>query len=198
VVEWFDRKANVMVRGKCKLCLKEKDLQDSHLLPRTLYRMARGVGAKGNQDPFVVTRQASKQSSHQMKDYLLCRDCEQLFSRIGEAYVMRLVTKQKGDIPLLETLNAVRPTVAGSEWRAYSLADTPAIDRAKIAYFALSVFWRASVHTWVQANGERTHVELGTKYNDEIRRYLLDLTGLRIGARVQRELQPDTKITDYA
>ncbi|HWO34768.1 MAG TPA: hypothetical protein VNO32_38745 [Candidatus Acidoferrum sp.] len=178
VVDSFDRKANVMVRGKCKLCLKEKDLQDSHLLPRALYRMARGDGAKGNQDLFVVTRQESKQSSHQTKDYLLCRDCEQLFSRNGEAYAMRLVTKQNGDFPLLAILTAVRPTVAGSEWRAYSFADTPTIARAKIAYFALSVFWRASVHTWVQANGERTHIELGTKYNDQIRRYLLDETAV--------------------
>lgn len=93
VVESFARNANVMVGGKCKLCLKEKDLQDGHLLPRALYRMARGGGAKGNQDPFVVTRQERKQRSHQTRDYLLCRDCEQLLSRNGEAYVMRLVTK---------------------------------------------------------------------------------------------------------
>jgi hypothetical protein len=82
-------------------------------------------------------------------------------------------------------LTAVRPAVAGSEWRAYSFADTPAIDRAKIAYFALIVFWRASVHTWVQANGERTHIELGTKYSDQIRSYLLDDTAVPRNASLQ-------------
>jgi len=50
------------------------------------------------------------------------------------------------------------------------------VDRAKIAYFALSLFWRASVHTWVAHDGERVRIDLGRKYNEEIRRYLLGET----------------------
>src|SRR5260370_23001553 len=30
-----------MQRGKCKLCLEEKELQESHLLPAAVYRMCR-------------------------------------------------------------------------------------------------------------------------------------------------------------
>jgi hypothetical protein len=78
------------------------------------------------------------------------RECEQRFSKNGEDYVMRLVTKRTGDFPLFEVLNRVRPTISGPEWNAYSSADTQTVDRAKVAYFAISVFWRASVHIWGQ------------------------------------------------
>jgi len=174
-----------MPRGICRLCLQQEDLQESHLLPRALYRMARAGGAKGNQDPLLVTKSGSKQSSHQTKDHLLCRQCEQLFSKNGEDYVMRLVTKQNGTFPLLETLEAVRPTVCSSEWRMYSVEDTPSIRRDKVAYFALSVFWRASVHTWRQANGEDTRIDLGKKYNEEVRRYLIGETSVPKNASLQ-------------
>jgi hypothetical protein len=162
--------------GTCKLCTLKKNLQDSHLMPRSLYKMARGSGTKGNQDPHVLTAKGRKSSSHQIKDYVLCRDCEQRFSKNGEDYVMRLVTKRNGQFPLLDMLNAIPTPLRMPRWTAYSAVQTPGIDRAKIAYFALSVFWRASVHTWEQEGGEKTCIDLGKKYNEEIRRYLLDET----------------------
>jgi hypothetical protein len=162
-----------MVWGKCKLCLHDKELQGSHLMPRALYRMARGSGSKGNQDPHVLTAKENKSTSYQLRDYVLCRQCEQLFSENGEVYVMRLVTKRNGQFPLLDMLNAIPTQLKMPKWTAYSAADTPAIDRAKIAYFAISVFWRASVHTWEQESGEKARINLGKKYNEEIRRYLL-------------------------
>jgi hypothetical protein len=174
-----------MPRGICKLCLQEKDLQESHLMPRALYRMARGDSTNGNQDPYVVTKKGRKQTSHQTKDYLLCRECEQRFSKNCEDYVMRLVTKRSGAFPLLEMLNRVLPTVTGPEWNMYSFADTSTIDRAKIAYFAISVFWRASAHTWEQTNGEKIRIDLGKKYIEEIRRYLLGETPVPKNASLQ-------------
>jgi hypothetical protein len=165
--------------------LEDKELQDSHLMPRSLYKKARGSGGKGNQDPYVVTKQGGKQSSHQTTDYVFCRECEQRFSINGEDYVMRLVTKQNGDFPLLEMLTRVPPTRTGPDWKVHSFADTPNINREKIAYFAISVFWRASVHTWEQENGEKTRIDLGKKYNEEIRRYLLGETLVPKNASLQ-------------
>lgn len=174
-----------MAQGKCKLCLKEGELQNSHLMPRALYRMARSDGTSGNQDPYVVTKKGGKQSSHQMTDYVFCRECEQRFSNKGEDYVMRLVTKRNGNFPLLTMLTQVAPSVKGPEWNAYFTVHTPNIDRDKIAYFAISVFWRASVHTWEQQNGEKTRIDLGGKYNEEIRRYLLGETPAPKNASLQ-------------
>jgi len=159
--------------GTCKLCTLTKDLQESHLMPRALYRMARGSGANGNQDPHVLTAKVRKPTSHQIKDYVLCRDCEQRFSTNGEDYVMRLVTKRNGQFPLLDILKAKATPLRGKKWTAYTTAQTPDLDRSKIAYFALSVFWRASIHTWEQESGEKQRIDLGKKYNEEIRRYLL-------------------------
>jgi hypothetical protein len=43
-----------MPMGTCKLCLRNEDLQSSHLMPRALYVQARGSGTTGNQDPCTV------------------------------------------------------------------------------------------------------------------------------------------------
>jgi len=147
-------------------------------MPRALYRMARGSGTKGNQDPNILTAKQRKSSSHQVKDYVLCHDCEQRFTKNGEDYVMRLVTKRDGRFPLLDALNEIPTPLKTPKSTGYTVAQTPAIDREKIAYFALSIFWRASVHTWTQENGEKISIELGKKYNDEIRRYLLGETAI--------------------
>jgi hypothetical protein len=143
-------------------------------MPRALYVKSRGSGKKGNQDPYVMTAKDSKQSSHQTKDYVLCRDCEQLFCKNGEDYVMRLVTQRNGQFPLLEMLNRAATRTIGKDWMHYSATDTPSIDREKIAYFALSVLWRASVHTWIQESGKTVSINLGAKYNEQIRKYLLN------------------------
>ena len=159
-------------------------LQESHLMPRDLYRMARGSGAKGNQDPHVLSAKGRKSSSHQVKDYVLCRDCEQRFSKNGEDYVMRLVTKRNGQFPLPDMLNQIPTSLRGKRWTAYVNSQTPQIDRAKLAYFALSIFWRASIHTWNQESGEKTRIDLGKRYDEEIRRYLLGETVIPRNAKL--------------
>ena len=140
--------------------------------------MARGSGTEGNQDPVTFQRRQQKQSSFQVRDYVFCRECEQLFSKNGEDYVMRLVTKKDGTFPLLNTLNAIPTDMARTKWRAYSERQTPDLDREKIAYFASSIFWRASVHTWKMEDGEEIRLDLGKRYNEELQRYLLGETGI--------------------
>lgn len=151
-------------------------------MPRALYRMARGSGTRGNQDPHVLTAKERKPSSHQIRDYVLCRDCEQRFSKHGEDYVMPLITQRTGEFPLLELLSSISTSMKTAKWAAYSAESTPTIDRPKIAYFALSVFWRASVHMWEQESGEKVHIDLGRKYNEEIRKYLIGETPIPMNA----------------
>lgn len=167
-----------MPRGICKLCLLEKDLQESHLLPRSLYKKVRGTG-RGDKDPTVVAiGKKPKTTSHQYKDYVLCWDCEQRFNVNGEDYVMRLA-QTKGKLPLLEMLEkVVSPTGANNTLKADTGAQVPELDRDKLTYFALSVFWRASVHRWRTPDSGTVKIELGSRYNEELRRYLLGETGL--------------------
>lgn len=126
--------------GKCKLCLRTADLQNSHLVPASLYKKSRIPGAS-NPNPTLVTEKGTKQTSRQIRNFVLCRDCEQLFSKNGENYVMTQVfdgnTKK---FPLLDVLHATTPTWGGPEFVGYDLTVTPAVDRNRLAYFALSVF----------------------------------------------------------
>src|SRR5450432_2151262 len=164
--------------GTCKLCLLEKDLQESHLLPRSLYKKVRGTG-RGNNDPTVAAPgKKPKTTSLQYKDYVLCWDCEQRFNVNGENYVMRLA-QTKGKLPLLDMLEKVAaPEGPRNTLKAYTGAQLPELDRDKLVYFALSVFRRASVHTWKTRDSGTVKIDLGSRYNDELRRYLLGETEL--------------------
>ena len=153
-------------------------------MPRSLYKKARRDGP-GNRDPLVITKTSRKPSSHQITDYVFCGDCEHRFNVNGEDYVMRLVAKRNLDFPLLDKLRAVVPTTQGAEWITYSAAAIPTIDRDKIAYFAISIFWRASVHTWELADGKKIRIDLGKKYNEEIRKYLMGETPVPAKAALQ-------------
>jgi hypothetical protein len=121
--------------GQCKLCLEAKELQFSHLIPRSFYKKARGTGRKGNQDPHALTREGRHPTSHQVTDYVLCRDCEDRFNRNGEDYVSRLITQQDGSFPLLEMLRAAPAIRQTAKFSAYRAEATPEINRVKLAYF---------------------------------------------------------------
>jgi hypothetical protein len=82
-------------------------------------------------------------------------------------------------------LQAAPVTVKHAHGETYSAADTPAIDRDKIAYFGISVFWRASIHTWELEDGEKVKIDLGPKYNEELRQYLMGLTPVPKNASLQ-------------
>jgi len=167
---------------RCPLCLQVKEVVSSHLMPRSLYKKSRGPGKKGNQDPLTVDASGKRPSSYQVEDHLLCPSCEDRFNRNGEHYVMQLLTTREGRFPLLEMLQKVTTSMVTSEWTGYATADTPNIDREKIAYFAISVFWRASIHIWKLENAEEVKIDLGKKYNEEIRRYLLGETPIPLRA----------------
>lgn len=156
--------------GICKLCLQTRDLQDSHMMPKALYKKSRW-GGQGNPNPTLVTTKAIVQTSKQIKDHVFCRDCEQLLNNNGERYVMTLVA-EKGKFPLLAGLQTIRPSSVTPVFTHYDLTDLPEIDRGQLAYYALSIFWRASIHIWDKADRTKTAIDLGG-YNEVLRKYLL-------------------------
>lgn len=174
-----------MPNGICKPCLHTKDLRDSHLMPRSLYKQSADSGTKGHQDPFLVPKDAHKQSSYQITDYVFCGDCEQRLNVDGEHYVLGLVAKQHLDSPLLDLLQAAPVTVKHAYGGTYSAADTPALDRDTIAHFGISVFWRASSHTWQLEDGKKVKIDLGAKYNEELRQYLMGITPVPTNVSLQ-------------
>jgi len=163
--------------GKCKLCLRTADLQNSHLMPASLYKKSRIPGAR-NPNPTFITEKGTKQTSRQIRNFVLCRDCEQPFSKNGENYVMTQVFDGNNKkFPLLDVLRTTTPTWGGPEFVGYELTATPTIDRDRLGYFALSVFWRASVHIWRERGEEAVTLELGNVYNEAFRKYLVGQAG---------------------
>lgn len=139
--------------GWCKLCLKKKPLRQSHLLGRAFYKMCKEAGS----DPVVMTPKIILPTSRQVKEYLLCEDCEQLFNSKGEEYVSTLVYDGT-DFPLLERMNVSMTIKEEPNLLVYS-ASAMGLDYDKLAYFALSVFWRSSVREWTTIGDQSTFVE---------------------------------------
>jgi hypothetical protein len=145
-----------MEEVRCRLCLKIKPLQKSHLLPKSLFRLLRVQSAK-NPNPVMFTRKAAWATSTQLADRLLCSDCEQLFHGNGEDWVLRHCFRGKGRFRLREMIAEVRPVslnVAGlpfspSQATFVPTHMVPGMDIEKLGYFAASVIWRAGVHKWV-------------------------------------------------
>ena len=119
--------------GICQLCMEEKDLQDSHLIPRSLYRPLRNMEER-NHNPVTLTRTGLLRTSKQIADYLLCRDCEQLFNRNGEDWVSRYAYTGE-TFRLRDILVASQPVWPGDETLVvYSGAAIDEIDMDKLFY----------------------------------------------------------------
>ena len=91
-------------------------------------------------------------------------------------------------------LEQVRPVAATAEAAIYSAADVPTLPIDKLVYFCASVIWRASLRDWLI--GRRTHpaLEIGRRYEEEIRLFLLGQTSFpqnaAVAVNVSRLAQP--------
>jgi hypothetical protein len=159
--------------GRCPLCLETRQLDESHFLPAGTYRLSRGQGLD-NPNPFLISPNMCLQTSAQVKDYLLCHDCEQLFNRRGERWIMNnCYREQDGNFELRKCLQNVEPFLWGEDGGGFDTADVPGIDHGQIVYFALSMFWRAAVHVWQAGKDIIEPIDLGP-YQENIRRFLRD------------------------
>jgi hypothetical protein len=154
--------------GQCKLCLERKELRDSHLLPRSLYGTLRTTEVL-NPNPIFLTSTRARQTSKQITDYVLCDDCEGLFNANGESWMMAQIARS-GTFPLQEAIREAPRIYADADFSVHSCAGVPRIDLSKIVYFALSIFWRASVHRW-RVQEREVKIDLGP-YTEPIRKFL--------------------------
>ena len=157
--------------GMCKLCLLEKELRLSHYLPKGLLRYLREHSLT-NPNPIMVTPDSVFQTSHQITDYLLCADCEQRFNLNGERWVIRHMARI-GSFPIWEKLHESGPLAANEDRVCYAGVSIPGLRIDQLVYFAMSVFWRGSVHSWKDRAGNEHGINLGT-YEEPIRQFLLD------------------------
>ncbi len=165
-----------MHQGKCKLCLKDGELQESHLLPAAVYKMCRPesgeitdpVGIRN--DPKTKTLRVF-QSSRQITGYVLCSDCEQILNIKGEDWVLPQLSTLQG-FPLYDKLTTVKPEIVDEDMSAYASIRVPDIRTDSLTHFAMGIFWKAGVNDWQTGHGA-LRLKLGP-YQDEMRSFLLD------------------------
>lgn len=166
-----------MPRGLCKLCLMDKDLRRSHLLPKALWSLNRLDG----DDPIVMTPDYFAPSQREVWSHLLCGDCEIRFSQLGENPVIPLV-QHETNFPLLDLMNVAMSWRNHVNVTTYSGLDM-GVDTGALAYFALSVLWRSGVRRWTTSKRGTTGVSLGS-YEEPLRGYLAGEAGFPPGVVV--------------
>jgi len=157
---------------QCKLCLGYFDsLEDSHFLPAGIYRRLQASGLS-NPNPWEISANGRVQTSRQITAHILCANCEQLFSRNGENWVLRNCIQKNRTFPLKKTLDKEIPEITEKESKLYRVAQISSIDVSSLAYFGMSIFWRAGVHNWF--NDWSPPISLGP-YEEGIRQYLVGI-----------------------
>jgi hypothetical protein len=165
----------VETTGQCELCRETRPLLLGHLLPAGLYRLLRDPSNKID-NPILISRQISIQTARQMRQPLLCAECEQRFSRNGETYVLPRLQNRKA-FPLLDRFHLAIPAYESPSLVAFR-GNAVGFDTEKIAYFGLSILWRASVRQWKTLKGQTTSVLPEKRFKESLRLYLLGETPL--------------------
>lgn len=102
--------------GTCKLCQEEKPLQNSHIVPASIYKWLKKTSGTGR---IRTIKNLNKPIQDGQKRYMLCRDCEQRFSKNEKKFKERIF------------LPVNNPQVStGFEYDQ------------ELYYFVLSVWWR--------------------------------------------------------
>jgi hypothetical protein len=159
------------IHGQCKLCLKHKQLHESHFMPKALYT----PGKKGIQ---YATRSQSGANPEHMKAHLLCFDCEQRFDQLGESEVLRWLAPKapKGVFPLHDRLRVALPCGETQGLSVHKGSDV-GVDAEKFAYFTLSVAWRRSIHQWTNFDGTPLPPWNLGAFGEQMRAFLSGETG---------------------
>lgn len=110
--------------GICKLCLEEKELQESHSIPRSFFKR---IKKKSSQ--LIVVQKGSKPKRENVdpKEPLLCFECEQFISQEYESYGTRLLRNHRNI-----RKNSDHIIINSFDYKRFYL-------------FLLSILWRASI-----------------------------------------------------
>ncbi|PHM64469.1 hypothetical protein Xsto_03005 [Xenorhabdus stockiae] len=71
---------------KCALCCKEAKLQESHFIPKFVYKKMNEYKDKDKKIMIVDNKMDNYPVGKQIKKLLLCSNCEGILSKNGESY----------------------------------------------------------------------------------------------------------------
>lgn len=148
-------------QGQCRLCLTQAELLDSHIVPRWAWKRARAEGS-ANPHPAMLGGGLAIQHPKQESEHLLCANCERLMKTGDDLAAEVTYQKDYEKAPLLDRVGLV---VAGHD--RLRIVPPGTLDVRLLAYFAVSVVWRASVSTVIP------ECKLSDTIEEETRLYLL-------------------------
>jgi hypothetical protein len=119
----------------------------------------------------VQKNRGSVFSNDQAWAHLLCKECEQRFSRDGEDWMLRWCWRSENRFRLHDALSAATPVISGPGLRAYNADQIRGVRVNRLIYFAASVFWRGGIHRWYLGEGEPDAINLGP-FEEPFRKYL--------------------------
>jgi hypothetical protein len=157
------------VQGVCKLCHSAGELRRSHFIPAGAYRL---IQESLGEPPVVIKQALTIQKNEQATAHILCPKCEDRFNENGERWVLDHCYRVGEGFKLKSLIDGTEP-VMGNGLKVYSAVGIPEIEVGKLAYFVASILWRGSVHEWRSGKETIRTPSLGSKYEEDVRRYLL-------------------------
>ncbi|WP_047495691.1 hypothetical protein [Terriglobus sp. TAA 43] len=137
-------------------------------LPAFVYKRLRQQGAD-NENPVQISGLGMVQTSRQDTRYLLCGNCENRFSRLGERWVSQVCLQDNNtSFPLLDLLRQCEHDVLAGDTAAFYAAHNTAINYGALEYFAASMVWRAQYDAEHGEKAFSLH-----RYENQFRRFLL-------------------------
>jgi len=117
------------VIGQCALCLEgNQKLENSHFLPAGVYR--RMIDRKhGNPNPFRFNDSGWFQDNNQIRDFLLCRACEDRLNNGGERWFLNYCWSQD-QFRLASLMDEAAPATAETRIKSYHATQIGGIDRS--------------------------------------------------------------------
>ncbi|HWA94053.1 MAG TPA: hypothetical protein VG844_05585 [Terracidiphilus sp.] len=159
-----------MPTGVCKLCLLDRELLASHYLPAGVFSQLR-VKSKENPNPVLITKEVTLTSSRQPKDFVLCAECEERFNENGERWVLANMAREES-FHLQAFLSAQGPIDQNEDFAIFAGAKIQSVNIDALVYFAMSIFWRSSIHSWPGITSRTEQLNL-REFLEPIRQFLL-------------------------
>jgi hypothetical protein len=89
----------------CRLCTEDKPLCESHLMSSGIYKYC----YSDDSPPVMFNSRIMMQTNREVKDRLLCFDCEQRLNRGGENWLVPLLARVDGTFPICDYLLKATP-----------------------------------------------------------------------------------------
>lgn len=135
---------------KCKLCHKEKELQESHIIPKFVYKWMKQTGTGRIRQGLNI----NKPLQDGIKDYLLCKDCEQKFGKRENWFKKNIFSS---------FIKGNQTTFKSSD---------------NLEYFAVSLLWRVLIYFKDDGNSYKFKDKLD-EAEQEWRKYLYENESLK-------------------